>query len=261
MRPRAMILVVLGALTLATSARAADEVPSSLVGAWDVEHVNVDEQDQMHWGTRPDDPALLGRELLIQRDMVRFTADEEPCHQGDWKPRNLPWAKLFAKSFSRAPDGGRSSRPLPADFGLRVDGAVKVNYYELCPTPEVPPSKASQYQRWVVQRSPDVLVMHYTNQVLLTLRRRAAAVKPRASFDCGRAATPTETAICASHDLAGWDRSVALALRQAIARSPEKEATLRDDQHRWLKKRDTCGTKGDCIRESAWDRVQELTMN
>lgn len=256
-----MRFVVLGVLLLAPRYSAADPPPASLVGAWEVEHVKVDEQDQMHWGTRPEDPALLGRELLVQPDTVHFTSDQKPCQQTAWKARTLPWGKLFANSFSRAPDGGRSARPLPSDFGLKVSRTAKALYYEICPTPEVPPAKASQHQRWVAQQGADVLVMHYTNQVLLILRRRAPGAKPRASFDCTKAATATETAICASHDLAGWDRSVALALREAIGRSPERETSLRDEQRQWLKKRDACGNKGDCIRETTWERVQELTMN
>jgi uncharacterized protein YecT (DUF1311 family) len=251
-----MALVVVVFL-LATSARAADQVPASLVGAWDVEHVAVDEQDQMHWDMRPDDPQLLGRELLIQPDTITFTGDEKPtCQQSTWKARTLEWSKLFARTFSRSPGNGR---PVPSDFGLKVDKADKATYYEICPDPgAVSRALAAYNRRWVVQRKTDVLVMHYSDQVLLTLLRRPKGARPRASFDCGKATTPTETTICASFDLAGWDRSVATAYKQALKRSPEKDKDLRDDQHRWLAKRDTCGAKTDCIDEMLWRRVEEL---
>jgi len=255
-----MAILVFVAALLGASLRAAADAPPALTGAWDVEHVAVDEQDQMHWGTRPDDPQLLGRELQIQPGTIHFTADETPCQQAEWKAQTLPWAKLFTKSFSRAPGGGRSTHPQPADFGLKVPGSAKATFYQLCPVPDVRPADLWQYRRWIAQIEPDVLVMHYNNQVLLTLRRRPPNAKPRASFDCLKASTPTETTICGSHELAGWDRSVAAAFKAALARSPEKAGELRDNQKAWLKKRDACGAKADCVDEVLWRRVDELAQ-
>lgn len=101
--------------------------------------------------------------------------------------------------------------------------------------------------------------MHYTNQVLLTLRRRAPNAEPKASFDCHKALTPAETTICHSHLLSGWDRSVAAAFQTALKRLPDKQAALRDDQRRWLAKREACGTNAECIDTLQWQRVDELT--
>jgi hypothetical protein len=70
------------------------------------------------------------------------------------------------------------------------------------------------------------VAVDHQDQVLLILQRRLPDAKPVPSFDCGKAATPTEKAICSNFDLASWDRSVALALHQAIARNPEKEASF-----------------------------------
>jgi hypothetical protein len=83
----------------------------------------------MLWGTRPDDPQLLGRALLVQAGVVHFTGDEKPCKQETRKPKALTWATLFAKSFSRAPGGDRSTKPTWSDFGLKVDKAAKATVY------------------------------------------------------------------------------------------------------------------------------------
>lgn len=256
-----MALVVFMAVILGAHRTAGADATATLTGVWDVEHVAVDEQDQMHWGTRPDDPQLLGRELMIDADTVNFTGDKGPCKQGAWKAQVLTWAKLFAKTFSRASGGGRSTHPAPADFGLKVSPSSKVTFYQVCPFADVPPSEVWQDRRWIALRAPDLLVMHFDNQVLLTLSRRPTGAKPRASFDCQKASTPTEKTICGSHDLAGWDRSVAAAFRAALERSPGRESDLREDQKAWLKKRDSCGSKGDCIDEMLWRRVEELTQN
>lgn len=253
-----MATVVLLAALLGAVARAEKQAPpAALIGSWDVEHVGVDEQDQMHWDVRPDDPQLLGRELTIKQGTISFSGDEKPsCQQPSWKAHTLDWSKLFAKTFSRSPGDGK---PGPADFGLKVAKAAKTTYFDICPTPATASSAAmARVRRWIAQREQDVLVMHFNDQVLLTLRRRPVDAKPRASFDCQKASSPTEIAICGSHELAGWDRSVAAAFREALERSPEKASDLRADQHQWLKKRDACGSKVECIDEMLWRRVEEL---
>jgi len=72
--------------------------------------------------------------------------------------------------------------------------------------------------------------------------------------------TPTETTICGSHELAGWDRGVDAAFKAPLARSPEKARDLRDNQKAWLKKRDACGAKAECVDELLWQRVEELAQ-
>jgi uncharacterized protein len=52
--------------------------------------------------------------------------------------------------------------------------------------------------------------------------------------------------------------SVAAAFRDALERSPELASEIRENQKEWLKKRDACGAKADCIDEMLWRRVEEL---
>jgi uncharacterized protein YecT (DUF1311 family) len=259
MKKLSMTSVVFIAALLSAASHAGTQAPAELAGAWDVEHVAVDEQDQMHWGMRPDDPHLIGRELVIQDGIIYLPGHSEPCNQSAWKAQTLPWRALFAKTFSRAPGGGRSTKPSPADFGLKVQPSAQVSFYQVCPIPDISPRDAWQQQRWVAQQDSDILLMHYSNQVLLTLRRRPRGGKPRASYDCEKAATSTEKTICGSFKLAGWDRSVAKAFKEALELSPEKERTLREEQKAWLKKRDACGANVECVYEQLWQRVDELS--
>jgi uncharacterized protein YecT (DUF1311 family) len=132
--------------------------------------------------------------------------------------------------------------------------------YSLCPSSG---RKASRFpaDHWVVPQEPDRLALHYDNQVLLLLQRRPAGAKPTASFDCAKAATATEKTICGSFDLASWDRSVALAFRRSLERqTPPKQAELRQGQKAWLRKRDACGSKVECIDDEQWRRVGELVQ-
>lgn len=251
--------VPLGLGFLWAGAAFACATPKPLIGRWEVEHVNVDMADQMHWGTRPDEPSLLGRALVIEQGSVRFTADEKSkCTQMRWHPLTISWGALFNKGFLRAEAGGRSPHPTPADFGLNVSDKERVKAYLLCSSRKSP-RDAWMQDLWIVQQSADTLLMHYDNQVLLVLKRRPADEAPRASFPCDEARSPTEKTICSDVELASWDRSVAAALRQATAgrSSSEIEALVRQ-QNAWRAQLGRCDTNKKCLDEALWRRVSDL---
>jgi uncharacterized protein len=71
-----------------------------------------------------------------------------------------------------------------------------------------------------------------------------AAAAPAASFDCAKAGTAAEKAICQDARLAGLDR----ALGEAYAARLAREAGLRAEQRAWLKARDAgCGGERACL--------------
>ncbi len=230
--------------------------PTALIGTWDVETVEADRQDQVHWDIHPGDPRLLGRTLEISRVSASFAPEIDRCAQGSWPSLTAPWEELFTRGFSRAPMGGRSAHPKPADFGFKPPNGEAATAYLLCPGK----TKADQWlvSTWIAPSSPDTLIMHRDAQVLLVLIRRAANARPRASFPCDKASTPTETAICQGFDLAGWDRSVAAAYRKAVSRNPDQGGKLRGEQQAWLKKRDACAANSRCLEDTMRDRTDDL---
>jgi uncharacterized protein YecT (DUF1311 family) len=232
--------------------------PAEIAGTWDVEAVKVDTEDALHWEVKPDAPHLMGRTLIIDATKVQFgTGKIIGCQQASWPPRKTTWGVLMGKGFPRTTENA-SPTPSPGDFELKVKKTDAATAFTLCPKQA---RNALQFPQdhWVVSQAPDQLALHYSNQVLLLLRRRTPEAKPRASFDCAKAASPTEKTICASFDLASWDRSVTLAFKNALERqTPEKTAELKQAQKKWLKERDACGTNTDCIYEHEWQRVDEL---
>jgi uncharacterized protein YecT (DUF1311 family) len=251
-------LVLHAVLASDPSAGAGGNPVDAMTGTWEVREVAVDHQDQQHWRFRPNDPQLMGRTLSIDHERVVLSSSKDlDCSQTTWKAKPTTWGYLIAKGFPRPTDGGRSAAPTPADFQLKVAKKDKVSAYPLCGSsgktavhfPAAP---------WLALQEADKMALNVDNQVLLFLQRRLADAKPAPSFDCAKATTPTEKAICGDFDLASWDRSVALALHQAIARNPEKEASLRASQRDWLKRRDACAAKVECIDEQQWRRVEEL---
>src|SRR5712691_10084857 len=87
--------------------------------------------------------------------------------------------------------------------------------------------------------------------ILIPLSLAPAGSPARAqSFDCARARTAVETAICADASLKAQDAQLAQAYAQLLAatqaREPERAAQIRDEQRRWVQERDrSCAAQGE----------------
>jgi uncharacterized protein YecT (DUF1311 family) len=251
-------LVLAAAVATAPGSAAKGNPPTEIAGTWEVEHVAVDGEDSLHWEMRPDDPREMGRTLVIAPAKVKYESGKRlDCQQSTWPPRRTTWGFLLAKGFPRPAMGGRSPTPTPRDFELKVGKGQGVTTYSLCP--QAGRDNRFPQDHWIALQGPEQIALHLDNQVLLLLRRRATDAKPQASFDCAKAATPTEKTICGSFQLASWDRSVALAFRRSLENQPpEKLPELRAAQKQWLHERDQCGANAECIDDHQWRRVDAL---
>ena len=78
-----------------------------------------------------------------------------------------------------------------------------------------------------------------------------------ASFDCNKAATLVEQAICSNQKLSNLDQQLATMYKQALANSPNQEA-IRERQREWLKwERNSCQDIA-CIKDAYLSRLTEL---
>jgi uncharacterized protein len=90
-----------------------------------------------------------------------------------------------------------------------------------------------------------------------------------ASFDCAKAATAQEKAICAAPDLSAADDQMASAYHAWLAAAPpDWAAGIRDDQRIWLRTRTTSCPAGDasnpiapCLLQVYKERIAELERN
>lgn len=231
-----------------------------LSGSWEVVHVAVDARDQPHWYYRPDDPRLLGRELVIDESRVHLSGGSLDCNEAHWKSRKTSWGQLLGKSFRRSPNPSVAALPSPADFGSTVAKGAIVSVNSLsCAQPAASRGKPWA-NAWFVMQGPDTLALRLDSSALLMLVRRAATAKPRASFDCAAASTATERALCSRTDLAGLDRSVSAAYSDALERQPEAALRLREEQTAWLGTRDSCGADATCLEDKMTQRIDELVQ-
>jgi hypothetical protein len=85
---------------------------------------------------------------------------------------------------------------------------------------------------------------------------RPAPARP--SFDCARARTRGEIAICGNADLAALDRNMAAQFARSMAvASPEQQVLLRRTRDRFLGYRDRC-TNNACIGDAYVGRMREI---
>ncbi|MCX8227135.1 MAG: peptidoglycan-binding protein, partial [Sulfitobacter sp.] len=101
-------------------------------------------------------------------------------------------------------------------------------------------------------------------QSALTEQVQSGAVAPnrsrivsQPSFDCARASTPTESAICSSSTLADLDRAMARAYRDALATGKSPSGTKRD-QRDWIARRNACGASQVCLETTMRQRMLTL---
>jgi len=83
---------------------------------------------------------------------------------------------------------------------------------------------------------------------------------PVASFDCGKAETATEKAICGDVALARLDRSLADAYTQALSWASDDAAKekIRTEQRAWIAERDACGGDASCITATYDARIKAI---
>jgi uncharacterized protein YecT (DUF1311 family) len=87
-----------------------------------------------------------------------------------------------------------------------------------------------------------------------------ASVGQAASFDCNKATTETEIAICADPELSALDELMGQAYRLAKTSAdwmtPQE---LRNSQKAWLQQRNRCSENFDCLRSSYVQRLEEVS--
>ncbi|MDG4550269.1 MAG: lysozyme inhibitor LprI family protein [Candidatus Contendobacter sp.] len=80
-----------------------------------------------------------------------------------------------------------------------------------------------------------------------------------ASYDCTRASTAAEIAVCDNPDLNRMDEDLAVTYRSLLDRLPSRQAArLREDQRSWLVARDSCGADVRCLKARYQERLARL---
>lgn len=80
-----------------------------------------------------------------------------------------------------------------------------------------------------------------------------------ASFDCAKAASPTEKLICGNPSVSLLDEQLGQTYKQALASTNDKDL-LKQEQMGWLKQQRAC-KDADCLTKTYLDRIERLQKN
>lgn len=95
--------------------------------------------------------------------------------------------------------------------------------------------------------------------LFLILACASAGPASAASFDCARARTPDERAICKSRELSELDVRMAVWYEAVTGLVPMgTRGAIQDEQHEWLERRGRCGSDFGCLRRAYNRRIGEL---
>ncbi|BFI96606.1 MAG: hypothetical protein RSP_21160 [Rhodanobacter sp.] len=255
--PRHPSLRLLGAIITCSAVvqTAVATAPAALQGRWEVIQVAVDHRDQNHWQYFPDDPRLLGRQLVVDDAGIRLDDGSRSCNSPSFAA--LPAGKLqrfISTRFPRPASFDTPTQPTLADFDIALPDTTVSPLQIRCATEASPWNGA-----WLVATAAHHLLTNYDGSGYVLVLRRLGTHEPiRASFACAKAHNASEQTICTSATLAGYDRSVAAAYRFALQRSGGDTDSLRQAQRKWIESRDACGTDADCLAASMRNRTDQL---
>ncbi len=251
------------ALGMATTAPclAAAALP---LGQWRVDAVHVDSRRTSRMSIMPNDPTLVGRRLSSTADRLSLEGQEEDRCEGPSAAEQVSsLASVIADTMDAGPDG--SPVATPTDYGLTGPGGRIKVYWVTCRSGHFGPSDLRGHSNaWLVQTGQKLLI-GWADQTVLAAVPASQAVNGLSgsgpAFNCARASTATEHAICQSPDLSAADRSVAAAYSNAeywCDKDPSKLALLAKVQKAWRSQRDACGSDAACLAKSMSDQTAKL---
>jgi uncharacterized protein YecT (DUF1311 family) len=264
----AFALVAYAALSHSYAGEATHDVqnvPSAIIGQWQVSAAHVDRLATRTQQYDEGDPRLVGRIFTFSPNALENnTADDsDTCPVAT--VLRLDRNSLFEKSFGERLTGPRFVAS--DDFGIGYSIAPTVAVVSVSCQGKIwnggIGAAGGLQGSWIIMQSSDVALMHWYDDTLLTLTRLPASALPNPSFECKAAISKAERTICSSFQLAGFDRSVSLAYHRALTDVQSSGDTSRrqelvQSQVQWLKMRNNCERNEMCLSNAMSARLQEL---
>jgi uncharacterized protein len=96
--------------------------------------------------------------------------------------------------------------------------------------------------------------------VAAVLNMVLSGTAPAASFDCAKAKSKIERAICADAELSNLDEYLGRYFAGALETAKDAASCVKADQKAWVKRaRDACGAKSGCLTQAYLERLSTLS--
>ncbi|MEQ4531643.1 MAG: lysozyme inhibitor LprI family protein [Mixta sp.] len=237
-------------------------INENLDGIWQVKHVYIDSTQMSRSDFLSDDPNLVGRTVNFSTDKI---SGEMLVSEGCSQPSFIIQPKTALNSLIALTNGTEKNDSLADNYSLKQQGNHEVTPIVIqCVSGIVGPTGEAT-GNWLAMLDKQTMLINWDSNSLLELQKIPADAVALPSFNCQRAATAPEKAICSSFDLSAWDRSVSIAYKMATAQIkmtgvdvPEKLTSLKKAQNKWLTLRDACKDDKSCIKKQLVSRVSDL---
>ncbi|MBB3262119.1 uncharacterized protein YecT (DUF1311 family) [Paraburkholderia bannensis] len=249
-------------------------LPDSLIGKWRVEEVHLNTESgrptQYIWN----DPRLKGRIFDFSRVGVTDDAsnDMDRCADPEVRYIDTSLKELMLRSVGGYDDKHSADANPVRDYKLNFNGEQHVRAISLTCSNGLwqgdlgisngAPGNTAVSGAWIVPDGDQKLFMRWRDESILVLERISGSSAIKASFQCDRATSATERAICGSYQLAAFDESVAASYKLALAHArdlgSQQAADLNHSQRHWMQQRDACGSNPACILASMRSRLEAL---
>lgn len=254
--------LLVSALFYSFTAAAEHNNVEPLAGKWQIKRVCVNTQQTMRPSILMNDPTLVGRTLSFTANNI---TGEPLLNQGCEQPVLKAQPEITLNKLLASTIGAESSKDLSNNYSLELQGTDKVTpVFVQCGKGMLGP-KGEATDNWLVKLDKKTILTNWDDNTLLALQKLPADAPAAPSFNCQKAVTATEKAICASFDLASWDHSVNDAWQMAVHQIKNtgvdvtaKLAALKSEQQRWLIERNACKGEQRCIKQQMVTRVTDL---
>lgn len=240
-------------------------IPSDIAGTWEVIGVHVDTEAARTPRYRPDDVRLTGRIFRFSSGSITSNTPERQDCPSPRIAASLPVAQLIESSMA-----GRAIAPAAAptagDYGLRLPGHPQNMAFTITCNGRLWGAGLGREDgirgAWLLRLADERLALRWHDETILGLKRVPERSRALPSFDCTKAATNSERAICGSMPLAKLDVSVAQSYKTA-ARDMQKAgqsalAALKAQQRAWLMQRNRCRSDLVCLEKAMSSRLEAI---
>jgi uncharacterized protein YecT (DUF1311 family) len=249
----------------------AASLPDALLGRWQVAEVHINTYASWKNNYGWNDPQLRGRIFTFSNaQLSNDTADGSNCDTPQATVTSMSVMQLMDGSLAHASgdDSDPETHPSPAAYRLKIDpheavNAISVQCKDGLWEGDLGTGKGVE-GAWMFLTHTEQLVLRWRDETILVLDRLPPNAKPQPSFDCAKASSAAEKAICGSIQLASFDRSVNWSYKVAyddLKHNGDNPSPLVSSQQAWLRKRNACGSNVSCLLATMKQRLDELSSS
>lgn len=260
--PTLVLMAIWGACQAAS-------LPDQLLGRWQVAEVHINTYASWKSNYGWNDPQLRGRIFIFgNTQLSNDTADGSNCDAPQATVTNTSLMRLMDDSLAHpsGDDSDPQTHPSPAAYGLKIDpnetvNAISIHCKDGVWEGDLGTGKGVE-GAWMFLTHAGQLVLRWRDETVLILDRLPPDAKPQPSFDCVKASSAAEKAICGSVQLASFDRSVNWSYQVAyddVKHNGDNPSSLVSSQRAWLRKRNACGSNASCLLTTMKQRLGELS--